>query len=91
MKLDVLDGFEKIKICVAYEKNGVRYDSMPANLDDLKPIYEEFDGWDSVVGIRSYEKLPENTKKYIQKIEELTQTKVGIISTGPDRKDTIVL
>ncbi len=91
MKLDVLDGFKKVKICVAYEKDGIRYDCMPTNLDDLKPIYEEFDGWDSVVGIREYEKLPQNAKKYIEKIEELTNTKVGIISTSPDRKDTIVL
>ena len=91
MKLDVLDGFKKIKICVAYEKDGIRYDSMPTNLDDLKPIYEEFDGWDSVVGIRDYNELPKNAKEYIKKIEELTNTKVGIISTSPDRKDTIVL
>lgn len=91
MKLDVLDGFSRVKICVAYEKNGIRYDTLPENLDDIKPIYEEFEGWDSVVGIREYDKLPINAKKYIQKIEELTNTKVGIISTGPDRKDTIVL
>ncbi|MDR0467650.1 MAG: adenylosuccinate synthetase, partial [Campylobacteraceae bacterium] len=91
MKLDVLDGFEKIKICVAYEKDGVRYDLMPTNLDDLKPVYEEMDGWDSVVNIKTYDELPDNAKKYIKKIEELTQTKVGIISTSPDRKDTIIL
>lgn len=91
MKLDVLDGFEKIKICVAYEVDGKTIDYMPSNLDGVKPIYEEIDGWDSVQGISEYEKLPNNAKKYIERIEELTNTKVGIISTSPDRNDTIVL
>ncbi|WP_458700169.1 adenylosuccinate synthase [Sulfurospirillum sp. 1307] len=91
MKLDVLDGFEKIKICVAYEVDGKTIDYMPSNLDGVKPIYEEIDGWDSVKGISEYEKLPDNAKKYIERIEELTNTKVGIISTSPDRNDTIVL
>jgi adenylosuccinate synthase len=91
MKLDVLDEFNKIKVCVAYERDGKRYTTLPENLDDIKPIYEELDGWESVKGIRSYDELPDNAKKYIKKIEELTQTKVGVISTGADRKDTIIL
>ncbi|WP_421715774.1 adenylosuccinate synthase [Arcobacter arenosus] len=90
MKLDVLDGFPKIKICVAYELNGERIDYMPSDMDDVKPIYEELDGWDSVVGCREYDKLPENAKKYIEKIEELTGVKVGIVSTSPERDDTII-
>ncbi|MDR0408476.1 MAG: adenylosuccinate synthase [Campylobacteraceae bacterium] len=91
MKLDVLDGFKKIKVCVAYEKDGKKYMALPDNLDDIKPIYEELDGWDSLKGARSYDKLPDNAKKYIKRLEELTHTKIGIISTGADRKETIIL
>ena len=90
MKLDVLDGFDKIKICVAYNYNGKRIDYMPSNMDSVEAIYEEIDGWDSVVGIRKYEDLPINAKKYIEKIEEITNVKVGIISTSPERDDTIL-
>ncbi|RXJ79213.1 adenylosuccinate synthase [Aliarcobacter skirrowii] len=90
MKLDVLDGFDKIKICVAYNYNGNRIDYMPSNMDSVEAIYEEIDGWDSVVGSRKYEDLPINAKKYIEKIEEITNVKVGIISTSPERDDTIL-
>ncbi|MDR3346928.1 MAG: adenylosuccinate synthase [Campylobacteraceae bacterium] len=91
MKLDVLDGFKKVKICTSYERDGKHYAEFPENLDDIKPIYEEMDGWESVQGVRSYDKLPDNAKKYIKRIEEITKTKVGIISTGAERLDTIVL
>ncbi len=90
MKLDVLDGFEKIKICVSYEINGERIDYMPSNLDNVKPVYEEIAGWDSVVGCKEFDTLPQNAKKYIKRIEELTGVKVGIISTSPERDDTII-
>ncbi len=90
MKLDVLDGFETIKICSAYEVNGETINYMPSDLDDVKPVYEEIAGWDSVVGCRDYEALPENAKKYIERIEELTGVKVGIVSTSPERDDTII-
>ncbi len=90
MKLDVLDGFEKIKVCVAYELDGERIDYVPSDLEDVKAIYEEIDGWDSVVGCRDFDALPENAVKYIQKIEEVTSTKVGIVSTSPERDDTII-
>ncbi|MCT7534473.1 adenylosuccinate synthase [Aliarcobacter cryaerophilus] len=90
MKLDVLDGFDKIKVCVAYNYNGERIDYMPSNMDNVEAIYEEIDGWDSVVGIRKYEDLPINAKKYIERIEEITNVKVGIISTSPERDDTIL-
>lgn len=90
MKLDVLDGFDKIKVCVAYNYNGERIDYIPSNMDNVEAIYEEIDGWDSVVGIRKYEDLPINAKKYIEKIEEITNVKVGIISTSPERDDTIL-
>lgn len=90
MKLDVLDGFTKIKVCVAYELDGKRIDYMPSDMQNVKPIYEEIDGWDSVVGIKDFDKLPINAKKYIEKIEEITSVKVGIISTSPERADTII-
>ncbi len=90
MKLDVLDGFERIKICIAYEVNGETITYMPSDLDNVKPVYEDIAGWDSVVGIRNYDDLPENAKKYIKRIEELTDVKVGIISTSPERDDTII-
>ncbi|MFW2379115.1 adenylosuccinate synthase [Aliarcobacter butzleri] len=90
MKLDVLDGFSKIKVCVAYELDGKRIDYMPSDMQNVKPIYEEIDGWDSVVGIQDFDKLPVNAKKYIEKIEEITSVKVGIISTSPERADTII-
>jgi adenylosuccinate synthase len=91
MKLDVLDGFEKIKICVAYEtESGEKIDYVPSSLENLKAVYEEIDGWDSVVGIRNYDDLPVNAKKYIEKIEEVTSVKVGIVSTSPERDDTII-
>ncbi len=90
MKLDVLDSFKKIKLCVAYKYNGEIIDYMPSDMSGVEAIYEEIDGWDSVVGIRRYEDLPLNAKKYIDKIEEITNVKVGIISTSPERDDTII-
>jgi len=90
MKLDVLDGFSKIKVCVAYEFNGQKIDYMPSNMEDVSAIYEEIDGWDSVVGVRKYDDLPINAKKYIEKIEEITSVKVSIVSTSPERADTII-
>ncbi|MGM0519381.1 MAG: adenylosuccinate synthase [Campylobacterota bacterium] len=91
MKLDVLDGFEKIKICTAYElPTGEVIDYVPSDLEDIKPIYEEIDGWDSVVGCRQYDELPNNAKKYIEKIQDITSVKVGIVSTSPERADTII-
>ena len=90
MKLDVLDGFETIKICTAYEVNGEIIDYMPSDLENVNPVYEDIAGWDSVVGVRDYENLPTNAKKYIERIEELTGVRVGIVSTSPERDDTII-
>ena len=91
MKLDVLDGFEKIKVCVAYEVKGERIDYIPYDLEDAQPIYEEFEGWERVEGLNQYDKLPHSAKEYINVLEKLVGTKIGIISTGPDRDETIVL
>lgn len=91
MKLDVLDGFEKIKICKAYKYKGEIIDYVPSDLQNVEPIYEEVDGWESVAGVRKFENLEENAKKYIKRLEELCSVKISMISTSPDRNDTIVL
>ncbi len=91
MKLDVLDGFEKVKICTAYEIDGKRVETLPESLENITPIYEEFDGWSGSKGANRYEDLPKNAKDYVKKIEEITGTKVGLISTGPDRDETILM
>jgi adenylosuccinate synthase len=90
MKLDVLDGFKTIKVCVAYEVNGEIINYVPTHLEEAKAIYKEIAGWESVVGIREFEQLPQNAKEYIKTIEEVTGVKVGIISTSPERADTII-
>ena len=90
MKLDVLDGFKTIKICKAYEYQGEIIDYMPANLDEVTPIYEELEGWGSISGIKHYDDLPLNAKRYINRIEELTGVRVSIVSTSPERSDTIL-
>ncbi len=91
MKLDVLDGFEEVKLCVAYEYNGKEIDYMPADLENVKPIYKTFEGWTNSVGARAFEDLPENAQAFVKTIEEISKTKVGIISTSPERDDTIIL
>ncbi|SMC26842.1 Adenylosuccinate synthetase [Clostridium acidisoli DSM 12555] len=94
-KIDTLAGMEKIKVCIGYDLNGETIEYVPASLEDLalcKPIYEEFDGWDSSVeNARSYDELPENAKIYLKRIEELTGTKISIVGVGPRRDQTIVV
>lgn len=90
-KIDVLDTFDEIKICTAYEIDGKKTTHFPVDLERAKPIYEVMKGWnESIAGINKFDKLPLNAKKYIKKIEELTGIKVGIVSTGPDREATII-
>jgi len=91
MKLDVLDGFDEIQVCIAYEVNGEVIDYMPLDLENVKPIYKTFAGWDKTEGVRRFEDLPATAQEYLRAIEELTQTKIGMISTSPDRNDTITL
>ncbi|AWZ49717.1 adenylosuccinate synthase [Hathewaya limosa] len=92
-KMDTLAGIDKVKMCVGYELDGKVIDYFPASLDDLakcKPIYEEFEGWDeSIADARSYDEIPENAKKYLKRIEELTDTKISIVSVGPKRDQTM--
>ncbi len=95
MKLDILNDLEKIKICVAYDYKGERINEFPRSLKILrecKPIYEEFDGWQQEISnIRSYDDLPGQLKDYLVRITELTQTKIGFVSLGPERDQTILL
>lgn len=91
MKLDVLDGFDEIQVCVAYELNGEVIDYMPLDLENVKPVYKTFAGWDKTEGSRNFDELPETAQIYLKALEELTQTKIGMISTSPDRNDTILL
>lgn len=91
MKLDVLDGFETVKICYAYEKDGKEIDYFPTNLTKVTPKYETLLGWSSVKGVEKFEDLPKEAREYIGRIEELTGVKVEIISTSPEREDTIIL
>lgn len=94
-KLDVLDGLETIKICTSYELNGEQLDVPPADTEafaQCTPVYEEMAGWsESTFGVTEYDKLPENAKAYIKRLEALLETPVDIVSTGPDRDHTIVL
>lgn len=91
MKLDVLDGFEKVKICKAYKYKGEVITYLPNDLENAKPIYEELEGWDKSAGIRDFDSLPKNAKNYIARIEELTKTKIKYISTSAEREDIIIL
>ncbi len=90
MKLDVLDGFEKVKICVAYEIEGKRVYTLPESLENITPVYEEFEGWDKTKGVTSWDDLPKSAQDYIRKIEEVSGVKVGLVSTGPKRDETII-
>ena len=94
MKLDVLDDFPKIKVCVGYERDGVRIAdceklSYPFNLEGVKPIYKEFEGFSGVGGVREFAKLPKKAQDYILALEGLLGVKIAIVSTSPDRLDTI--
>ncbi|HIP47090.1 MAG TPA: adenylosuccinate synthase, partial [Campylobacterales bacterium] len=91
MKLDVMDGFKEIKVCVAYKFEGKEIDYVPYDLEDVTPVYKSFKGWDKVEGVREYDDLPLEAIEYVNALEVLTDTRIGIISTSPDRKDTIIV
>jgi adenylosuccinate synthase len=94
-KLDVLDGLDTLKICTGYRLEGREIDTPPTAaefFERCEPVYLEMQGWkDSTLGIKAYEDLPENARKYLKKIEELCRTPVDMISTGPERSETIIL
>ena len=94
-KLDVMDGIEEIKLCVGYEMDGKKLDILPFGSDELarcQPVYETMKGWSqSTFGVKSYDALPEEAKLYLSRISEICEAPIAIISTGPDREETIVL
>jgi adenylosuccinate synthase len=94
-KLDVLDGLERLKICVGYQAGETRFDYLPAGLkaqSQIRPIYEEIEGWTaSTRGARSFRELPAEAVKYVRRIEELIGAPVALLGTSPEREDMIVL
>jgi adenylosuccinate synthase len=94
-KLDVLDGFDTINICTGYEADGQTYDHLPADAlvqARLKPVYETLHGWkETTAGARSWAQLPANAIKYVKRVEELIGAPVILLSTSPDRDDTIMV
>jgi adenylosuccinate synthase len=93
-KLDVLDGVESVKICVGYKLEGSFSEILPVGAEELErchPVYEDLPGWmESTVGIKSMQRLPKNAQKYLERIEELAGVPIDLVSTGPDREETIV-
>jgi adenylosuccinate synthase len=94
-KLDVLDGLESLELCTGYKLHGKTVDIFPVGAEDAEscePIYEEMPGWkDSTVGAKSMDALPANARAYIRRIEQLVGVPIDMVSTGPDREETIVL
>jgi adenylosuccinate synthase len=94
-KLDVLDGFDTVKICTGYRLNGKVLDYFPSHAADqaaVEPIYEEIEGWQgTTAGARSWADLPAQAIKYIQRVQELIETPVALVSTSPEREDTILV
>jgi adenylosuccinate synthase len=94
-KIDVLDGLEKVKICTGYRLRGELLDHLPSHAADqaaVEPVYEEMDGWSgTTAGARSWADLPAQAVKYIQRVQELIQTPVALVSTSPEREDTILV
>jgi adenylosuccinate synthase len=94
-KLDVLDGFETLKICTGYELDGAQLDYLPTAADAqarCTPVYEEMPGWsESTEGARSWAELPAEAIKYVRRIEELIRCPVALLSTSPERDDTILV
>jgi len=94
-KMDVLDGFETLKVCDGYELQGSRIDYFPSSSKHqaaVKPLYREIEGWsESTRGARSWSELPSNAVKYIRQIEELIEAPVALVSTSPEREDTILV
>jgi len=94
-KIDVLDGLDTVKICTGYRLNNNVYDYLPSHAADqanVEPIYEEMEGWsESTAGARSFADLPANAIKYIQRVQELIECPVALVSTSPERDDTILM
>jgi adenylosuccinate synthase len=94
-KLDVLDGLPEIKICIGYDLGGQRLDILPLDADDIvacRPIYESFPGWsEPTVGLTRWEQLPVNARRYLERVQQCIDAPIDMVSTGPDREQTILL
>ncbi len=94
-KIDVLDGFDEVKICVGYKLDDETLDYYPTHAADqakVVPVYETMEGWqESTAGARSWADLPAQAIKYIRRIEELIRCPVALVSTSPEREDTILV
>jgi len=94
-KLDVLSGLKKVKICIGYEYNGKKIENFPTDMsifEKCDPKSIEMDGWqEDISGVRKFEDLPENAKKYLKKIESLLKVKLSMVSVGPERSQTIII
>ena len=94
-KLDVLDGMEEVGICVGYKLDGKEIDVLPygaENVARVEPIIEMIPGWSEVTkGVTQYDKLPVNARKFLERMQEICEVRIDMVSTGPDRKETIML
>ncbi len=94
-KLDVLDGLEEVKVCIGYELDGKTIERFPASMGAqarVKPVYKSFEGWSGKTeGARSWDELPAQAVKYVRQIEQLIETPVALLSTSPEREDTILM
>ncbi len=95
MKLDILDGFDKLKICTGYTLDGHKVHSFPATgeeLERIQPIYETLQGWKTPTGaIRNYRELPKAARAYLRRIEELCGVEISLVSVGPARDQSLWL
>jgi len=93
-KLDVLDGLETVRVCVGYKIDGEACDILPVGAEsiaEVEPIYEDLPGWsDTTVGVQEFDKLPQKAQTYLKRMEALCEVPVDVVSTGPDRVETIV-
>jgi adenylosuccinate synthase len=93
-KLDVLDGLETVRVCVGYKIDGEVCDILPVGAESItgvEPIYEDLPGWsDTTVGVQEFDKLPQKAQTYLKRMEALCEVPVDVVSTGPDRVETIV-
>lgn len=93
-KLDVLDGLEQLKLCIGYELDGERRELLPMGADEVArciPVYETLPGWrESTFGARRWEDLPYEARAYLHRIEEFCEIPIDVISTGPERDETIL-
>jgi adenylosuccinate synthase len=94
-KLDILDGLTELKVCVAYRLDGREIDYLPASeraQAEVEPVYETFEGWQArTAGARSWAELPAQAIKYVRHVEELVGCPVALLSTSPEREDTILM